>query len=189
MLLGRKTYAVTPRISAPCKAGTPGRAGRGLEGEKAFFSLVVDQRNLSSAGIIMGGGEKPNREFLSHKQGNSTGSSAQRGGAGLLRLGTSAGGPRERDKRGARERDKRGHESGIKEVPGMYSRVEAELWRLSRDNRNTLTQKREQLYQTHLKSMSFMNIHIKIRGRRFGPLDETGKYTLSAVFNCGFLPF
>lgn len=108
VLLGRKTYAVTPRISAPCKAGNPGRAGRGLEVEKAFFSLVVDQRNLSSASIIMGGGEKPSREFLSHKQGNSTGSSAQRGGAGLLRPGTSAGGARERDKRGAREQDKRG---------------------------------------------------------------------------------
>lgn len=45
-------------------------------------------------------------------------------------------------KEGRESRIKEGHESGIKAVPGMYSRVEAELWRLSRDNRNTLTQKK-----------------------------------------------
>lgn len=121
-LVGRKTYAVTPRTSAPRKAGTPAASRSRLRRRKSLFfpSLVVDQRNLSSAGIIMGGGEKPSREFLSLKQGNSTGNSAQRGGAGLLRLGTSAGGPRERDERGARERDKRGarewDESGARNV-------------------------------------------------------------------------
>lgn len=108
VVVGRETYAVKTRFSPPCKPETPGQAGRGLEVEKALLFPVVDQRNLSSAGIIMGGGEKSNREFLSLKQGNSTGNSAQMGGAGLLRWGASAGGARGQDKRGAREQGKSG---------------------------------------------------------------------------------
>lgn len=51
----------------------------------SLFFPVVGQRNLSSvAVIIMGGGEKSSREFLSLRQGNSTGNSARSCGAGLL---------------------------------------------------------------------------------------------------------
>lgn len=51
----------------------------------SLFFPVVGQRNLSSvAVIIMGGGEKSSREFLSLRQGNSTGNFARSCGAGLL---------------------------------------------------------------------------------------------------------
>lgn len=106
------------RFAPTCNPGTPGRAGRGLEVDKALFFPPSSTRGIFPRLVLSWAGERS-------RTGSSCPSNRETQQETPLRWAVlpCSGGARAQEEREGRIKE--GHESRVRAVPGRYSRAEA----------------------------------------------------------------